>query len=395
MARFANGKSPFLRIADEKNQGTTIIMRDFIIGLTPVILFSWFKNGILVFYHNDTDIWGMFYPLLFILVSGMFALLMEGIFHYITDSESRTLPNLVKKLQTSYAVIPGLILGLLLPIHTPLWVLAFASFMGTIVGKMLFGGFGHNIFNPALIGYITVGFTFLGIINDAGGLMNNYETMIDSYAGATSLTSLNVGKMISYDLLVKPYGSLWNFFLGTTPGTLGETSALVMLVSYLWLSFRKVIKWFTPVVYVGTVFVLSWFIGMLSGVPQIWFPTYSILAGGLVFGAVFMATEPVTTPRNPLGKIYYALLLGTLTVLFRFVGSMPEGVATALVVMNLFTLPIDNYTAVIRAKKFGKPALGKIIILSTILLVLIIYTVFKAGSMYNLSVLQIYVGGGM
>lgn len=395
MARFANGKAPFLRTSDTKSQGTTVIMRDFIIGLLPVILFSWYKNGILVFIHKDTNIWGMLYPLFFIILSGLFAVILEALFHFITDKESRNIEGLAKKMATSYAVIPGLILGLLLPINTPIWVLAFACFMGTIVGKMLFGGFGHNIFNPALIGYITVGFTFLGVINDAGGIMNSYENLIDSYAGATTLTHLSVDHIISYNVLVKPYGSLWNFFIGTTPGAIGETSAAVMLISYLWLSFRKVIKWSTPIIYVGTVFVLSWFIGILTGDAGIWFPTYSILAGGLIFGAVFMATEPVTTPRNPLGKIYYALFLGTLTVLFRYIGSMPEGVATAMIVMNLFTMPIDNFTAVMRANKFKKSVLGKALILTGILLLLILYTVFKGGSIYSALIFFFHFGGVM
>ncbi len=397
MARFANGKAPFLRMSDAKNQGTTIIMRDFIISLIPVILFAWYKNGIIVYIHKDTDIWGMLYPLFFIIVSAAFGVLMEGMFHFVTDPESRNLRGLIKKLSISYAPIPGLILGLLLPIHTPLWVLAFACFMGTIVAKMLFGGFGHNIFNPAVIGYVVVGFTFLGIINDAGGVMNNYENLIDSYAGATSLTNLSVHNVISYDALVRPYGSLWNFFFGTVPGALGETSAAVMIVSYLWLVYRKVIKWFTPLIYVGTVFVLSWAMGAIVGDAGIWFPTYSILSGGLIFGAVFMATEPVTTPRNPLGKIYYALMLGTLTVLFRFVGSMPEGVATAIVVLNLFAMPIDNFTAVIRANKFRKPVLGKLFILVALLLVIMAYTVIKGGtgSHYTTWITFFHLGGVM
>ncbi len=396
MARFAGGKAPFLRKANEKGQGTTIIQRDFAIGLIPVILFAWYKNGILVYTDGYTNIWGMIYPLVFILLGGVFSVLLEILFFYITEKQDRSFKNVKSKIDNSYPIIPGLILGLLLPIHTPIWILAFAAFMGTIVAKMLFGGFGNNIFNPALVGYITVGFTFLGIINDNGGLFNAYETYVaqlDSYAGATTLSHLSVSKIISYDVLVKPYGTLWNFFLGTTPGVLGETSAAAMLVSFLWLSFRKVIKWTTPIIYVGTVFVLSWFIGLLSGVSGVWFPTYSILAGGLIFGAVFMATEPVTTPRNPLGKVFYALFLGVLTVLFRYVGSLPEGVATALIVMNLFTLPIDRSTAVIRAQKFGKPALSKTIILTTLLIALILYTVFKAGSMYNLDTSFIMLGG--
>ena len=223
-------------------------------------------------------------------------------------------------------------------------------FMGTVVAKMLFGGFGHNIFNPALIGYLTIAVTLTGVINAAGGVFNASEVLVDAYAGATPLTLLSRIKELDYDKLVAPYGTLWNFFLGMIPGALAETGVLAILISYAWLVARKVIKWFTPLVYVGTVFIISWFIGIAAGEAGIWFPLYSILSGGLMFGAVFMATEPVTTPKNPLGKLVFALFLGVLTVLFRYVSDLPEGVATSIVFLNIFTLPIDNWTVVLRAQ---------------------------------------------
>lgn len=258
--------------------------------------------------------------------------------------------------------------------------------MGTIVGKMLFGGFGHNIFNPALLGYVAVGFTLMGVINASGGLFNASEVLVDAYAGATPLGVLSSSKTVTYEALVKPYGTLWNFFLGTIPGALAETSALAILVSYAWLSFRKVIKWFTPLIYVGTVFVLSWVIGLVNGETGIWFPLYSILSGGLLFGAVFMATEPVTTPRNPLGKVYFALMLGALTVLFRFIGNLPEGVGTSIILMNIFTMPIDHSTAIIRSSKLNKVVWTKIIMLSALVIAIVVYVIIKAADVYHLMI---------
>jgi electron transport complex protein RnfD len=260
----------------------------------------------------------------------------------------------------------------------------FAAFVATIIGKMIFGGFGHNIFNPALLGYAVVGFTLMGVVNSAGGLFNASEVLVDSYAGATPLGQLASSSTINYDVLVAPYGSLWDFFIGTIPGALGETSALAILFGGLYLVIRKVIKWYTPVIYVGTVFVLSWIIGAVSGDAGLWFPTYSILSGGVMFAAVFMATEPVTTPTNCLGKVFFALFLGVFTVLFRFVGNLPEGVGTSLIFMNIFTLPIDKFTAVIRTKKFTKPGGLYFGILAGLLLVLAIYTLVKAGNMYTI-----------
>ncbi|MCF7923777.1 MAG: RnfABCDGE type electron transport complex subunit D [Candidatus Izimaplasma sp.] len=388
MARFAGGKAPFLRIANEKGENTKRIMRDFLIGLMPVILFSWYKNGIQVYLDGNINVYEMLYPLFFIITGGLLAYVMEGLFFYITsDKKERDFKGVLRKLNTSFAIIPGVILALLLPLYTPIWILMFAAFIATIVGKMLFGGFGNNVFNPALLGYAIVGFTFSGIVTDINVIFNGSEIIIDSYAGATPLGVLSSfrgsGDALSYSALVEPYGNLWDFFLGTIPGALGETSALAILIGFLWLTYRKVIKWFTPVIYIGTVFVISWLIGIIAGDSGVWFPTYSILTGGVMFAAVYMATEPVTTPTNPLGKIFFALFLGVLTVLFRFVGSLPEGVGTSLIVMNIFAIPIDTYSGIIRTKLTKKPGIAYASILIGVLLILVVYTLVASGSMYT------------
>jgi electron transport complex protein RnfD len=383
MARFAGGKAPFVRASEEKDYGTKVIMRDVMIALIPVILFSWYKNGIQVYIDGNIGFLEMFYPLFFILIGGFLSVLMEGIFYFVTDKENRTIKGVMQKLSLSFPAIPGLILALLLPLYTPIWVLIFSAFIATIIGKMIFGGFGHNVFNPALLGYAVVGFTLMGVINNAGGLFNASEAVIDTYAGATPLGRLASSGQINYDTLVAPYGSLWDFFIGTIPGALGETSALAILFGGLYLVIRKVIKWYTPVIYVGTIFVLSWIIGAVTGDAGLWFPTYSILSGGVMFAAVFMITEPVTTPTNILGKIFFALFLGVFTVLFRFVGSLPEGVGTSLIFMNIFTLPIDKFTAVIRTKRFKKPGGLYLGLLTGLLVILAVYTLVKAGAMYT------------
>ncbi|QWC00359.1 RnfABCDGE type electron transport complex subunit D [Mycoplasmatota bacterium] len=387
MARFAGGKAPFLRLSDEKGKNTNTIMRDFMIALLPVVLFSWYKNGIQVYIDGNINFFEMLYPLFLILMGGFLSVVMEGIFFYITDKKNRNLNDILRKLSTSYAAIPGVILALLLPVYTPIWVLMFATFIATIVGKMLFGGFGHNIFNPALLGYAIVGFTLSGFITDAGGVLNGSEILVDTYAGATPLGIFaqfrNTGEAFSFAALVEPYGNLWDFFIGTIPGALGETSALAILIGGVWLVARKIIKWYTPVIYVGTVFVISWIIGMIAGDAGLWFPTYSILSGGVMFAAVFMITEPVTTPTNSLGKIVFALFLGVLTVLFRFVGNLPEGVGTSLILMNIFAIPIDTYSGIIRTKGFKKPGLSFISVLAGIFLIIAAYTIIASVNMYT------------
>ncbi|MFA6647319.1 MAG: RnfABCDGE type electron transport complex subunit D, partial [Candidatus Izemoplasmatales bacterium] len=313
----------------------------------------------------------------------VFSTLMEGLFFFVTDKKHRSLKEINQKLSNSFAAIPGIILALLLPLYTPIWVLLFAAFVATIIGKMIFGGFGHNIFNPALLGYAIVGFTLMSVVNNAGGLFNASEVLVDSYAGATPLGVLSSTKDIDYNVLVKPYGDLSNFFIGTIPGALGETSALAILIGGIYLVIRKIIKWYTPVIYVGSVFVLSWVIGIIAGEAGIWFPLYSVLSGGVMFAAVFMITEPVTTPTNSLGKIFFALFMAVLTVLFRYVGNLPEGVGTSLIFLNIFALPIDKFTAVIRTKKLTKPGGLYLGILTGLVIVLALYAIIKAGGMYT------------
>jgi len=394
MARFANGKAPFLRISDTKEHSTSTIMRDFMIGLLPVVLFAWYKNGILVFSQGNANFWEMLYPLFFIIIGGLSSVFMEAIFFFYTSEKDSRKPKLImKKLSTSYGLIPGIILALMLPMYTPIWVLMFGCFVGTIIGKMIFGGFGHNVFNPALLGYAAIKFGLMGVINAAGGYFNASEVLIDAYAGATPLAMLSGNSLLSFDTVVAPYGNLWDFFLGMTPGGLGETSFLIIMISFIWLTARKVIKWITPVIYVGAVFILSWIVGALNGQTEIWFPLYSIFTGGLIFGAVFMATEPVTTPKNPLGKVVFALMLAVLTILFRFVGNLPEGVGTSIIVMNIFAMPIDKYTSIIRSNKWKKPAYLQMAIIFGILIVLGVYAVLKAGNMYSLFIPIFQIGG--
>ncbi|MDD3841988.1 MAG: RnfABCDGE type electron transport complex subunit D [Candidatus Izemoplasmatales bacterium] len=394
MARFANGKAPFLRKTDDLTYGTQVIMRDFLIGLIPLILFAWYKNGIKVYVEGNATLLEMFYPIIFIMLGGLISMVIEGLFFIITDKEVRTLKVMMKKLQLSYAMIPGILLAMILPLYTPIWVLIFGCIMATFVTKLLFGGFGYNIFNPALIGYVAIAFTLMGVINKAGGVLNGSEVLIDAIAGATPLSTLSTTNLLSYQTLVAPYGSLWNFFIGTIPGALAETSALACIISFVWLSARKVIKWFVPVIYIGTVFGLSWLIGIFNGQAGIWFPTFSILSGGLMFGAVFMATEPVTTPKNPLGKIVFALFLGVFTVLFRFIGQYPEGVATSIIFMNIFTMPIDKWTSVIRTQGVTKKTIIKIIILAILIIAIATYALIKANSIYSASIgLPLYIGG--
>ena len=179
---------------------------------------------------------------------------------------------------------------------------------------MLYGGFGHNVFNPALIAYAVIMIAFWGVISANGGINNSLEIT----TSASPLINFKGLDEITYENLIAPYGNLWSFALGFIPGAIAETSSILIILAFIYLVVRKVISWIVPVFYVGTVFIVSLIIMFINGYG-IWYPAFQILSGGLLFGAVFMATEPVTTPRSPNGKAIFGVGIGLFTLLFRFI----------------------------------------------------------------------------
>lgn len=347
--RFDLGKAPFIRKADHSAASTSTFMMDFMIALAPLIIFAWIKNGILPYVAKDTNFLGMIYPLLLVLIGGGFSFLLEFLWYkFIIKTE----PVKVQ-LKKSYPFIPGLLLGMIVPLATPIWVLLFGVFFATVIAKLMFGGFGNNVFNPALVGYLFLTYAYFGQMTsvnesiNAFGYLNGSERII---AGATPMATFAADRIGAVPTLIDKYGLL-KMFVGLTPGSLSETSALLCLIALIYLLVRRVINWRIPVIYLGTVFVLTYIIGAFNGYAgTLDYALFGILNGGLMFGAVFMATEPVTSPRNPNGKVLYALGLGVLTVVFRFASSSPEGVATSILVMNMFTAIIERLSSRLRVE---------------------------------------------
>lgn len=350
--RFALAKAPFLRRADS-TLSTSQMMNYFVIALVPIILFAWIKNGVLPFLDVETknfsSIINMLYPLFLVFIGGFTSFISEFIyFKYI----KKTITPLAET-QNSFAIIPGLLLAMIVSINTPLWILILGTLFATIIGKMLFGGFGKNVFNPALVGYLFIQTAYFGVISKNGGYLNGSEAIgLDIVSGVTPLANLAANPTGHFEQLIAPYGSLMDFFIGTIPGSLAETSALLCILAAGFLMWKKVINWRIPVIYVGTVFVLTYIVGAFNGhATHLWYPTFGILSGGLMFGAVFMATEPVTSPRTPNGKVLFALSLGVLTILFRYKSNFPEGVATSILVMNLLVIIYDNIASRLRVNR--------------------------------------------
>jgi len=355
-----------------KNKNSTNkMMSHLLIALLPIVLFSFYKNGIIPFLESKTDIIGMIYPLIFILIGTISTTLFEGLYAKFILKQK----DLKNYLMNSYSFIPGLFLSLILPINTPISILILGAFVSSIIGKMLFGGFGNNVFNPALIGRLFIISTYALVISNNGGYLNSYE--IDTISGATPLSNVSMVEGIgTYETLVKPYGNLLDFFVGTIPGSVGETSALLCIIAFVYLIITKTIKWRIPLFYVGTVFVMTLLIAIFNGLG-IWYPLFQILSGGLLFGAVFMATDPVTSPTTPIGQVIYGLSLGILTVVFRYLTPYPEGVLTSILTMNMLVFIIDK----IGLK--GRLDYKKVVLPFTLLFILIIVFPITISSKYN------------
>lgn len=324
----------------KKNNITTRkTMIHLLIALFPIVAFSFYKNGIIPYQKGVVNLFEMLTPLLIIVISTLTSFLTELLYAVIFLKKKND--DLKEYLSESFSIFPGLFLGLILPINTPISIVIFGAFMATFVGKLLFGGFGNNIFNPALIGRLFVISSYALVIGNNGGYLNQYE--LDAVTSATPLSNVISG-IGTYETLVVPYGNLWNFFLGIIPGSLGETSSLLCILGFVYLSLTKVIKWKIPATYILTVFLITYTIGSINDLG-IWYPLFQIFSGGLMFGAIFMATDPVTSPTTPIGQVLYGIGLGILTVVFRYLTPFPEGVLTSILTMNMLVTIIDRIGA--------------------------------------------------
>ena len=233
------------------------------------------------------------------------------------------------------AVVTGLLFALVLPPRIPLWMVVIGAAFCIAIVKEAFGGLGYNIFNPALAGRAFLAVSF-------AGFMTRWIAPVSSFVSLDSVTTATpLSESFTYA------GSQTNLYmdllLGNVGGCIGETSALLILIGGLVLLFTGVIKWRIPVIYIGTVFILTL---VMPGQD----PVFHILAGGLFLGAFFMATDYVTAPMTAKGQMIFAFGAGVLVVLIRVFGSMPEGVAFSILLMNAFTPLIDRY---VRPKPYG------------------------------------------
>ena len=275
--------------------------------------------------------------------AGIFIFGIKSLFIIIASIFSALITEIVilvlrkKDLKAAYdgsAILTGLLLAYNLPPQVPLWMPIVGSFFAVSIGKQAFGGLGHNIFNPALVGR-----TFLMVSWPV--YMTTWQNPRWKVDAVTSATPLGLYKHSGLDLLRSI--SNWDLFIGNRGGSIGEVCVAALLMGAAFLLFKRYITWHIPATYILTIGITSWIFNGSSG-----FFTgdvlFFILSGGLILGAFFMATDYVTSPLSAKGKIAFGIGCGILTFLIRRFSGYPEGVSYAILMMNALVPVIDRYT---------------------------------------------------
>ena len=302
---------------------TQTIMRDVLIALVPALLGSIYFFG--------------FRALLVTLVSAAACVFFEWGFCKIRKLHCKT--------YDLSAVVTGVLLAFVCPVTIPYWTIILGDFFAIVLVKMLFGGLGKNIVNPALAGraflfswpvlmsnWVKVGF------DNAAGLLST----ADAVTAATPMSAMHQGAL--------PEESILDMFLGNIGGCIGETSALLLIIGFIYLLYRKVITARIPLAYIGTVAILAFLVP--QGNDRIAWMAAQVFGGGLMLGAIVMATDYVTSPLTKLGQIVYGIGCGVITILIRYFGGYSEGVTYAILCMNACAVLLDKIG---RPVKFGAP----------------------------------------
>jgi electron transport complex protein RnfD len=250
------------------------------------------------------------------------------------------------------ALVTGLLLAFNLPSNIPVFIVVIGSFVAIAIAKMTFGGLGNNPFNPALVGRVFMLISFPVQMTSwpiPAGFKTGYA---DAITGATPLAIIKEGikNGESISQLMAKVPSTLQMFLGKMGGSMGEVAALALLIGFVYMLYKKIITWHIPVSIIGTIVIFTAIL-WLNNPEQNADPMFHVLAGGVLLGAIFMATDYVTSPMNPKSMIIYGCGIGILTVIIRVWGAYPEGVSFAILIMNAF-VPLMN--AYIKPKRFGE-----------------------------------------
>ena len=308
------------------SETTRSIMLDVIIAMLPALAFAIFNFGLRA--------------LTLTAVSVVACIFWEWLYRKLMKK-----PQSIGDLS---CVVTGMLLAFVCPVHMPYWMIIIGDFFAIVVVKQLFGGIGKNFLNPALAGRAVLLASYAGTMTSWVDPAAGKAAIIGSNADVvTTATPLAIMKTGDFAELMATYG-VDKMFIGQIPGSLGEVSAVALLIGGAYLIWRKVINWQTPVAYIATVAVLT-FLFPKQGTGLEWM-LYSVFGGGLFLGAFFMATDYATSPVTKKGQLIFGIGCGLFTVLIRYFGSYNEGVCYSIMVMNLCVALIDKYT---KPTRFG------------------------------------------
>lgn len=240
------------------------------------------------------------------------------------------------------AILTGVLLAFNVPSNLPIWIILIGALAAIGIGKMSFGGLGNNIFNPALVGRVFLLISFPAQMTTWPIADAFPMTYTDAQTGATVLSLMNEGALDQLPSFV-------DMIIGHMSGSLGEVSAIALLIGFAFMLWKKIITWHIPVSILATVFVFTGLLHLINPVAYA-SPFIHLLSGGLLLGSIFMATDYVTSPMSKNGMIVYGVGIGLLTAVIRIFGSYPEGMSFAILIMNAFTPLINSY---IKPKHFG------------------------------------------
>ena len=239
------------------------------------------------------------------------------------------------------AILTGLLLALNVPSTLPLWIIVIGALVAIGIGKMSFGGLGSNIFNPAIVGRVMLLISF-PVQMTSYPMPRGMEATLDATSGATPLAIAKGVVRGSEGFTMDKLPSLVDNLLGSVGGSLGEVSAVALLIGFAYLLIRKVITWHIPVAIIATVAIFAGIMNLAN--PEVYAgPLFHILSGGLLLGAIYMATDYVTSPMSNSGMLLYGLMIGIITMLIRLFGAYPEGMSFAILFMNGIVPIINRY----------------------------------------------------
>ena len=263
------------------------------------------------------------------------------LFEYLVQKYLIKGKNTIKDLS---AILSGILLAFNLPSSLPIGIILIGCFVTIVITKMSYGGIGKNLFNPALVGRVFLLISFpVHMTNWPVPSFLDFS-LVDADTSATVLSVIKTNLMqgMTMSEIMNSLPSYKDLFIGNMGGSLGEVSAIALLLGGVYIIWKKIITWHIPVYYIGTVFVLTTILWAFN--PQGFAnPILHLLSGGLMLGAIFMATDYVTSPMSEKGKIVFAVGCGVLTVIIRLWGAYPEGVSFAILIMNAFVPLIDKF----------------------------------------------------